>query len=146
MAAVWGSTSHLHIRKHGWHASIWPALRFRRSIGCWLKEEDKTHTYTGCLVLAFRQSWRPRHHHSCGRHLMTVRALMVLQQRPQLPERDSEAIDGCPCMSVQTLWRLVDQNDGWVPAIWSVRCNSGGGCHGWLDLSITIPKVFSLVT
>ena len=55
MAAVGGLTSYLRIHKRGLHASIWPVLRFRRSAGSRLKEDDEAHTP---LVLSWRSGKR----------------------------------------------------------------------------------------
>ena len=75
---------------------------------------------------------------------MPARAQMALQQRPQPPERDSEAIRGWPCMSAQTLQRPIIRYDGWGGANQRVRRGSGEWRHGGLDLSINIPIFFCL--
>ena len=80
------------------------------------------------LVEAVGRAWRPRKLHRCTIRRIMVQARVALQQRPQPPVRKSEVIRQWSCISAQTLWRVIGQNDGLgYIANWSVRRGLVGG-------------------
>ena len=131
MTAVGGLTSYLRMRKRGLHAGIWPVLRFRRSAGSRLKENDETHTP---LVLSWRSGKRGGRGSSIRAQGVACRrkhgwSCSSTHSRPSAKARLST--DGHACRPKRCGARLFDTAAGGQQiANRRVRRGAGGRRHG----------------